>query len=115
MDKQERELTAEVLKAMAHPVRLGVIEILANGEKTCTELFEELQCSQSMMSQQLKILAQQGLVSIRKEGTLKCEGDMGTMNRKQEPEPEPQPTAPAICRYCEGKGPYAGGKCDECE
>ena len=50
-----------------------------------------------------------------KEGTLKCEGDMGTMNRKQEPEPEPQPTAPAICRYCEGKGPYAGGKCDECE
>lgn len=71
MDKQERELTAEVLKAMAHPVRLGVIEILANGEKTCTELFEELQCSQSMMSQQLKILAQQGLVSIRKEGTLK--------------------------------------------
>lgn len=71
MDKQEREMTAEVLKAMAHPVRLGVIEILANGEKTCTELFEQLECSQSMMSQQLKILAQQGLVSIRKEGTLK--------------------------------------------
>jgi len=71
MDIQERELTAEVLKAMAHPVRLGVIEILAHGEKTCTELFGELECSQSMMSQQLKILSQQGLVSIRKVGTLK--------------------------------------------
>jgi len=71
MDKQERELTAEVLKAMAHPVRLGVIEILADGEKTCSELYEELGCSQSMMSQQLKILSQQGLISIRKEGTLK--------------------------------------------
>lgn len=71
MDKLERDITAEVLKAMAHPVRLGVIEILANGEKTCTELFEELECSQSMMSQQLKILSQQGLVSVRKEGTLK--------------------------------------------
>ena len=71
MTKKEREVTAEVLKAMAHPVRLGVVEILAGGEKTCTELFEQLGCSQSMMSQQLKILCQQGLVSIRKEGTQK--------------------------------------------
>jgi ArsR family transcriptional regulator len=64
-------VTAEVLKAMAHPVRLGVIELLADGERTCTELYEALGCSQSMMSQQLKILHAQGLVSIRKEGTLK--------------------------------------------
>jgi len=71
MNQQERAVTAEVLKAMAHPVRLGVIESLATGEKTCTRLYEELECSQSMMSQQLKILCQQGLVSIRKEGTLK--------------------------------------------
>jgi len=71
MNNQERDMTAEVLKAMAHPVRLGVIELLADGEKTCTELFEQLGCSQSMMSQQLKILCQQGLVAIRREGTLK--------------------------------------------
>jgi ArsR family transcriptional regulator len=71
MNHQEREITAEVLKAMAHPVRLGVIELLADGEKNCTELFEQLECSQSMMSQQLKILCQQGLVSIRKDGTQK--------------------------------------------
>ncbi|MBM4152347.1 MAG: helix-turn-helix transcriptional regulator [Kiritimatiellaceae bacterium] len=71
MTVHEREITAEVLKAMAHPVRLGVIEVLATGEKTCTELFERLGCSQSMMSQQLKILCQQGLVTVRKEGTQK--------------------------------------------
>lgn len=71
MNTTEREITAEVLKALAHPVRLGVIELLAAGEKTCTELFEQLGCSQSMMSQQLKILCQQGLVNIRKEGTQK--------------------------------------------
>jgi ArsR family transcriptional regulator len=71
MTQSEREMTAEVLKAMAHPVRLGVIELLADEEKTCTELYEELGCSQSMMSQQLKILHAQGLISIRKEGTLK--------------------------------------------
>lgn len=68
---RERELSAGVLKALAHPVRLGVIEHLADGEKTCTELYEALGCSQSQMSQQLKILAQQGLISVRRDGTLK--------------------------------------------
>ena len=71
MIQEERNVAAEVLKAMAHPVRLGVIEVLAGGEKTITELYEELGCSQSMMSQQIKILCQQKLVAIRKEGTQK--------------------------------------------
>lgn len=68
---EEREVAAEVLKAMAHPVRLGVIETLADGERTVTQLYETLGCSQSMMSQQLKILCQQKLVNIRKDGTQK--------------------------------------------
>jgi len=71
MIEDERNVAAEVLKAMAHPVRLGVIEILADGERTVTQLYEALGCSQSMMSQQLKILCQQKLVVIRKEGTQK--------------------------------------------
>ena len=71
MVKEERDAAAEVLKALAHPVRLGVVEILANGERTVTQLYEELGCSQSMMSQQLKILCQQKLVAIRKDGTQK--------------------------------------------
>ncbi len=71
MNDQERSMAAEVLKAMAHPVRLGVLEVLAQGERTVTELYEALGCSQSMMSQQLKILCQQKLVMVRKEGIQK--------------------------------------------
>ena len=71
MTNDERNMASDVLKAMAHPVRLGVIEELASGERTVSELYETLGCSQSMMSQQLKILCQQQLVSIRKEGTQK--------------------------------------------
>ena len=71
MTQAEKNAAAEVLKAMAHPIRLGVIEVLADGERTITELYEELNCSQSMMSQQLKILCQQKLVAIRKDGTQK--------------------------------------------
>ena len=71
MVQEEREMASEVLKAIAHPVRLGVLEILADGEQTMSQLYEQLNCSQSMMSQQLKILSQQKLVLIRKEGTQK--------------------------------------------
>jgi ArsR family transcriptional regulator len=71
MVQEERNIAADVLKAMAHPIRLGVIEVLADGERTVTELYSELGCSQSMMSQQLKILCQQKLVAIRKNGTQK--------------------------------------------
>lgn len=71
MTQHERTIAADVLKAMAHPIRLGVIEVLADGERTVSELYEELGCSQSMMSQQLKILCQQKLVTIRKDGTQK--------------------------------------------
>ena len=71
MTELERQAAADVLKALSHPVRLGVIEVLAEGERTVTELYETLNCSQSMMSHQLKILCQQKLVTIRKEGAQK--------------------------------------------
>ena len=71
MISEERNIAADVLKAMAHPVRLGVIETLADGEQTVTQLYETLGCSQSMMSQQLKILSQQKLIEVRKDGTQK--------------------------------------------
>jgi DNA-binding transcriptional ArsR family regulator len=71
MVEQERIIAADVLKAIAHPIRLGVIETLADGEKTVSQLYELLGCSQSMMSQQLKILSHQKLVAVRKEGTQK--------------------------------------------
>ena len=71
MVTEERTIAADVLKAMAHPVRLGVLDVLSGGERTVTQLYEELGCSQSMMSQQLKILCQQKLILIRKDGTQK--------------------------------------------
>jgi len=71
MTESEREAAAEVLRAMSHPVRLGVIEALAGGERTVTELYEQLGCSQSVMSHQLKQLRAQGLIRMRREGHAK--------------------------------------------
>ena len=71
LDRSKLEAAARVLQAMAHPLRLGIVQALAGGEKTVTALYEELRCSQSTMSQQLRILETQSLVQGRRDGALK--------------------------------------------
>ena len=71
MTATEREVAAKVLRAMGDPLRLGVIEALRQGPKNVTDLFRQLGSSQSMMSQQLQILENHGLILTRKEGTIK--------------------------------------------
>jgi ArsR family transcriptional regulator len=74
MTEAERNASTEVLKALAHPVRLGIVEHLAGGRLSCAELRHLLGCSQPTLSQQLKILEQQKLVALRREGVRKtCE------------------------------------------
>jgi DNA-binding transcriptional ArsR family regulator len=70
MDKNLRqaELKAEVLKALAHPTRLMMVESLAKGERCVCELNELFDADHSTISKHLAILKQAGLVSDRKDG-----------------------------------------------
>ena len=67
----QRERAARVLQALAHPLRIAVVQELMEGPLTCTQLQEQLGCAQSTLSLQLKLLVDQGVVATRKEGTLK--------------------------------------------
>ncbi len=67
-DYKLAELKAEVLKAMAHPTRLYMLEVLARGERCVCELNELVEADHSTISKHLAILKQSGLVSDRKEG-----------------------------------------------
>jgi DNA-binding transcriptional ArsR family regulator len=67
-DYELAELKAEVLKAMAHPTRLIMLETLADGEKCVCELNKLVEADHSTISKHLAILKQVGLVSDRKEG-----------------------------------------------
>jgi DNA-binding transcriptional ArsR family regulator len=58
---------AEILKALASPARLRIVNILARGERTVTELCERSGLKQSLVSQQLKILRLNNIVSSRKD------------------------------------------------
>lgn len=71
LNSDERDKGADVMKALGHPLRLGIVQELAEGEKSVSELTRGLGCSQSMMSQQLRLLESQGLIQCRKEGTCK--------------------------------------------
>ena len=60
---------AEILKAIGHPVRLQIIDILTCGERNVGELEDLTEVKQAIISQQLKILRLSHLVQVdRREG-----------------------------------------------
>jgi len=65
--EDEIERSAEILKALANPARLQLVNILVGGERTVTQLCEISGLKQSMVSQQLKNLRLNDIVDRRKE------------------------------------------------
>ena len=59
---------AQFFRALAHPTRIRILEILVRGGRTVQELQEELALDQPIVSQQLAVLRNQGIVSAQKEG-----------------------------------------------
>lgn len=68
-NRQLAEIKAELFKALAHPHRVRVLEILADGERTVSDLVREVGIEASHLSQQLAVLRRAGVVTTRKEGT----------------------------------------------
>jgi len=63
---------SELLKALAHPVRLRMAEGLINNECNVNKIVEKLGLPQSTISQHLSILRNRGIVKARKEGLRTC-------------------------------------------
>jgi ArsR family transcriptional regulator len=59
---------AEFFKVLGHPLRIRVLEVLADGERSVSELLEHVDAKQAYLSQQLGVLRRAGLVSARREG-----------------------------------------------
>ena len=60
---------AEFFKALAHPIRIRILEILRADERSVQELQIRLDVDQSTVSQQLAVLRTKNIVAARKEGT----------------------------------------------
>ena len=65
------ERVAPVIRNVAHPVRLRILDYLRYEEeaKTVTEIMDAAGGGQAVVSQHLRVLRDQGVVSSRREGS----------------------------------------------
>jgi len=61
-------LHAELCKALAHPVRLKVLDLLRQGEECVCRLAPAVKVTESNLSQLLAVLRRAGIVETRREG-----------------------------------------------
>src|SRR3989338_8555073 len=68
MDDQVHLIKAAFLKALAHPVRLRILELLRQGEQSVGQFAQALSVDQPTVSRHLGVLKQGGMVVARQEG-----------------------------------------------
>jgi ArsR family transcriptional regulator len=69
---QEHHKKAQIFKALAHPVRLLIVEKLLEKEQCVNDIRELVHVSQPNISQHLNILRFSGVVDFRRRGNLRC-------------------------------------------
>jgi len=60
---------ADFFKALAHPLRIQLLEVLLAGERSVQELQQALDLEQPVVSQHLSVLRARHIVEPRKDGT----------------------------------------------
>jgi DNA-binding transcriptional ArsR family regulator len=62
------ERQAEVARAIAHPLRIAIVEFLKDGEQCVCDIAEHVGSERSNVSRHLSVMANAGLLESRKEG-----------------------------------------------
>lgn len=68
---REMEWRVQFHKALSNPVRLRIVEFLADGEQCQCEIFPKIGLSQSTISAYLTQLVRTGILQVRRDGTRK--------------------------------------------
>jgi ArsR family transcriptional regulator len=68
MEERLLELKAEVLKVLAQPTRLKILELLRNGERCICEIVPAINGEQSNISRHISLMQKSNLVTTRKDG-----------------------------------------------
>ncbi|MDO9000984.1 MAG: metalloregulator ArsR/SmtB family transcription factor [Bacteroidota bacterium] len=67
LDKTVYKLHAEVCKALAHPLRIEVIDLLQTGELCFSDILETTGGLKSNLSQHLSVMVDSGILKVRKD------------------------------------------------
>ena len=68
MEERVLELKAEILKALAQPTRLKILELLRHGEKCICEIIPAINGEQSNISRHISLMQKSRLIDTRKDG-----------------------------------------------
>ena len=68
MNYQQAKTRADILKALAHPVRVLIVSALTEGDRCVCELNKLVEIDQSGLSRHLALLKKAGIVSERRDG-----------------------------------------------
>ncbi len=68
MEERVLELKAEILKALAQPTRLKILEFLRHGERCICEIIPAVDGEQSNVSRHISLMQKSHLVTTRKDG-----------------------------------------------
>lgn len=69
MTLEMQKFKTDFFKALAHPLRIKILELLAEGDKNVNEIQGLVGCEGSAVSQQLTILRSKNIVTGTKDGT----------------------------------------------
>jgi len=62
------EMKAEVIQAIAHPIRLAIVDYLADGEQCVCDIAEHVGAQRSNVSRHLAVMLRAGVLDCRKDG-----------------------------------------------
>lgn len=62
------QLQADILKALAHPIRIKIVEFLQDGEQCVCKIVPAAGGERTGVSKHLSILSKAGILSARKKG-----------------------------------------------
>lgn len=62
------DVSVKIFKALGHPIRYKIVKFLFDGPKCVCKLNEDIEFSQSNLSQHLKALKEAGILSSEKVG-----------------------------------------------
>ena len=67
MENSEIAPLADLLKSIAHPIRLKILCLLQEKELTVSDIKEEVRTTNANISQHLSILRNQGIIDFRRD------------------------------------------------
>lgn len=69
-EAEHLQRAADILKTVAHPARIRILDLLEGGEKAVTEICRSLDLAQPYVSQHLNIMKSRQILASRRDGTM---------------------------------------------